>query len=111
MSSQSNSGARKSSTLSPGTKWARIFTRSSAQPFVDPLGDGVGLLAARTRGGEVVVGVDRNLCLVGAGERVVDALGVRGKDPGIGQGVDHQGRAADARQVWLRPGLRHSQAP
>lgn len=60
---------------------------------------------------KVVVGVDRGPRLVGAGQRVEDALRVRGKHPRVGLGVDHQRGAADAGQVRFGPGLRHPQAP
>src|SRR6476659_2937128 len=108
MSSQSDCGSRNCRTLSPGAKWARTFTGLSPAAR-DPRGDGVGLLGAGTRGGEVVIGVDPATRLVGAAERVIDALGVRGIDAGVLVGVDHQCRTVDAGQVRLGPGLRVAQ--
>lgn len=46
-----------------------------------------------------MVGVDRDLSLVAAGEPVVDLLGIRREDSGVGLGVEHQGRAGDPGQV------------
>ena len=58
-----------------------------------------------------MVGVDRAQSLVGAGERVVDALRVGGVHAGVLFGVDHQGGAVDAGQVRFGAGLRVPQAP
>src|ERR1700712_4576239 len=121
MSSQSDWGSRNSCTLAPGVKWASTFTASvcKSAPSIsrlapalgNPLRDDVGLLAGSAWRREVVVGVDRMQGLVGAGQRIVDAPGVRRVDAGVLFGVDHQGGAADSGQVRFRAGLRGAQTP
>ena len=61
--------------------------------------------------GEVMVGVDGALCLVGTRQCVEDSLGVGRIDAGVLLGVDHKGGAVDARQMRLGPCLRVPQAP
>ena len=71
-------------TLSPGRSGqgrdGHVIV-SSAPPLGDPPRHHIGLFTARTRGGEVVVGVDRAQRLVGAGQRVVRCVARRTDTP------------------------------
>src|SRR3978361_1169180 len=105
MPRQADWGSRNSCTLAPGVKWASTFTASVcksspsmsrlAPALGNPLRHDVGLLAASAWRREVVVGVDRMQGLVGAGQRIVDAPGVRRGAAGVPFGVAAQRRRRD----------------